>query len=416
MKRLSELRWNSVFGVGCAVVGLVAFGSLGAAEWTFYRGPGHDGVVRGEMWAVPGKAIGPAWRTQVGVGTASVVGRGGRIFTAGHLGGREVVQCMDVGTGKSVWQFGFDQQLDPNLFEGGARATPTLSGDRLLVQGHEGDLICLSAAEGKELWRRHLVRDFKGIRPEWGYSGAPLVMDGVVYQDCGGRGASTVAVSLADGRTVWNAGDDRAGYGTPVVMGIDGRRCLVMFKAEALVGLDLATGGELWRFPWKTAYDVNAATPLLVGKDRILISSGYNAGAAVVEINAGKVSLVWTSKVLRAHINSPVVLGDFVYGIDGNTGGGNLVCFDARTGQKVWEEKSVKGGALVLRGEDLVVVSEKGELVFAAASPSGFKARQRFDVLSKRVWAQPAVIDGRIFVRDNAGTMACLEVGTGFGR
>ena len=402
--------------LGYAVLGFLGAGSLSGADWMFYRGPSHDGVVRGEGWGVPSKALSPAWRTQVGVGTASVVGRGGRIYTSGHLGGREVVQCLDVGTGKPVWQFGFSQQLDPNLFEGGARATPTLSGDRLLVQGHEGDLICLSAADGKELWRRHLVREFKGIRPEWGYSGAPLVLDGVVYQDCGGRGASTVALGLADGSTVWNAGDDRAGYATPVVMGIDGRRCLVLFKAEALVGVDLAKGVELWRFPWKTAYDVNAATPLLVGKDRILVSSGYNAGAAVVEVKGGKASLVWSSKVLRAHINSPVVLGDFVYGIDGNTGGGNLVCFDSRTGQKVWEEKSVKGGALVLRGEDLVIVSEKGELVFAVASPSGFRATQRFDVLSKRVWAQPAVIDGRIFVRDNAGTMACLEVGVGFGR
>ncbi len=416
MKQLSEAGLGSLIVLGSAVVCLASAGSLRAADWTFYRGPGHDGVVRGEMWAVPSKAIGPAWRTQVGVGTASVVGRGGRVYTSGHQGGREVVQCLDVGTGKAVWRFEFDQQLDPNLFEGGARATPTLSGERLLVQGHEGDLICLSAAEGKELWRRHLVREFKGVRPEWGYSGAPLVVGGVVYQDCGARGASTVAVGLADGKTVWTAGDDRAGYGTPVVMQIDGRQCLVMFKAEFLVGLDLAQGVELWRFPWKTAYDVNAATPLLVGKDRILISSGYNAGAAVVEVKGGRAALVWSSKVLRAHINSPVVLGDFVYGIDGNTGGGNLVCFDARTGQKVWEEKSVKGGALVLRGEDLVIVTEKGELVFTVATPNGFRAIQRFDVLSKRVWAQPAIIDGRIFVRDNAGTMACLEVGTGFGR
>lgn len=415
MNRMMQGCWTAFRGmvVGGALAHSV--GVLEAGEWTFYRGPGHDGVVQGELWPVPERALSPAWRGQVGVGTASLVGRGGLVYTSGHQGGREVVQCLDGASGRVVWRFAFDQQLDPNLFEGGARATPTLSGEWLLVQGHEGELICLTAAEGKEVWRRHLVKEFKGVRPEWGYSGAPLVMNGVVYQDCGGRGASTVALGLSDGKTRWAAGDDRAGYGTPVLMQVGGRRCLVMFKAEALVGLDFESGGELWRFPWKTSYDVNAATPLKVGADRILITSGYNAGAAVVEIKGGRASLVWSAKVLRAHINTPVVLGDHVYGMDGNTGGGNLVCVDVRSGQRVWEERSVKGGALVLRGDDLIVVSEKGELVFAKASPEGFKATQRFDVLSKRVWAQPSVIEGRIYLRDNSGTLVCFDVG-GAGR
>jgi outer membrane protein assembly factor BamB len=74
-----------------------------------------------------------------------------------------------------------------------------------------------------------------------------------------------------------------------------------------LVGLDTATGRELWRTEWKTEYDVNAATPLIIG-DRVLISSGYNHGAALFAIRGDKVQQVWSNKKLRSHFNSPVVV------------------------------------------------------------------------------------------------------------
>jgi outer membrane protein assembly factor BamB len=139
-----------------------------------------------------------------------------------------------------------------------------------------------------------------------------------------------------------------------------------------------------------------------------LISSGYNAGAALVSITPGKATLVWRNKNLRAHINSPVVWGDSIFGIDGNTGGGNLVCLNAQTGDKLWEEKSVKGGALIAASGLLIVVSEKGDLVVAEASPERFRQLHRQPVLKNRTWAQPVLANGRLYLRDNVGTLVCL--------
>jgi outer membrane protein assembly factor BamB len=103
-----------------------------------------------------------------------------------------------------------------------------------------------------------------------------------------------------------------------------------------------------------------------------------------------------------------VLSGDFVFGIDGNTGGGNLVCLNALTGEKRWEEKSVKGGALIAVGGVLVIVSEKGDLVVAEASPDGFRQLHRQSVLKNRTWAQPVLAHGRLYLRDNLGTLVCL--------
>lgn len=382
--------------------------SAPAADWLHYRGPSGNGSAA-EGPKLPSTPSAPVlWRARVGVGTSSVVVTGGKLYTQGHADGAEYTRCLDAATGASIWEFHHPVSLDPNLFEGGSRSTPTFSNGALYVLSHEGHVHCLDAATGKVRWTCHLVKDFGGRKPEWGFSGAPLVSAGRVYLDCGGTSGSTVCLSADKGELVWKKGSDPAGYAAPLILNVGGRPTLVLLKASGLVGLQPEDGRELWRHPWKTSYDVNAATPLQIGPDRLLISSGYNAGAAVIAVDASGVKEVWRNKKLRAHINTPVEWGGSIYGIDGNTGGGNLVCLNAATGEVRWEEKSVKGGALVLAGGALVVVSEKGDLVIAEATDREYKQLLRQTVLSQRTWAQPVLANKRIYLRDNQGNMACV--------
>ncbi len=313
-----------------------------AADWLHYRGPSGDGSVA-EGVRVPSGPARVAWKTQVGVGCASVVVRGEKVYTAGQDGTVEQVQCLDALRGTLLWVFRYPCALADHLFEGGSRATPTLAGDAVYALSHEGDLHCLDAASGKLRWKRHLVRDFAARRPEWGFSGAPLVSDGRVYVDCGAASGSTLALDASDGALIWKSGADVCGYASPLLMNLAGRRFLVLFKGGALVGLAPEDGREAWRFPWKTNYDINAATPLQVGADRVLITSGYGTGAALVEISPSGARQVWRSRNLRAHVNSPAVWGGGIFGVDGNTGGGNLVCLDVQTGG-VGGGGSVSGG------------------------------------------------------------------------
>jgi hypothetical protein len=183
---------------------------------------------------------------------------------------------------------------------------------------------------------------------------------------------------------------------------------LVLLKGQVVIGYSPEDGTELWRHPWKTDYNVNAATPLQVASNRILISSGYNQGATVIALEAGKVREVWRNKNLRCHINSPVIWGNSVFGVDGNTGGGNLVCLDPATGERRWEEKSVKGGGLIAVDGKLVVISEKGDLVVAEANGDKFVQLLRQPVFNQRTWAQPVLANGRLYLRTNLGELACL--------
>lgn len=382
--------------------------SAARAVWPSYRGPAQNGI-SSESLTLPAGELRQLWKTNVGIGTSSVVVSGERAFTMGNAGDKDTVFCFDAASGRLLWKHEYPLAKDARMFEGGPASTPNVDGQRVYTVSHQGDLFCLDAATGKPVWYKHYQRDFRGQRPEWGFAGSPLVAGNLLICDVGGRGASTVAFDKATGKVIWKSGDDGAGYATPVAATFSGKKTIVLFKAEHLVGLDAGNGRELWRQQWKTSYDVNAATPIVVG-NRILVTSGYGRGAGLFEVSGSKVSERWQNKNLKAHINTPVIWQGAIYGVSDQAGPrAPLVCLDLETGQMQWEEK-LGGGALVLAGGKLVVLSEAGELIIGDATPGGFKPALRQQVLGKRCWVQPTVANGRIFCRNNNGDLVALAL------
>lgn len=381
------------------------------ADWLSYRGPAQNGVSAEKGIATQFPADGPRvlWKASVGTGTSSITVSAGRAFTMGNRGGKDRVVCLDAKSGREVWKLEYPLDVDKRMFEGGTAATPTVDGNRVYTVSHQGDLFCLDAATGRKIWYQHYQRDFGGRRPQWGFAGSPTVEGNLLLLDVGAKGASTVALDKATGKVVWKSGDDEAGYATPVVATLGGKRTVVMFKATHLVGLDLKDGRELWRTPWKTNYDVNAATPVVVG-DRIFISSGYGSGCALIEISGGSAVQKWRNKNLKAHINSPVVSGGHLYGIDDQaSANAPLVCIDFATGQVKWSERGI-GGALIAADSKLLVLSERGELIIAEESSAAFKPLARAQILSKRCWVQPTFAAGQLYCRNNEGDLVCLDL------
>ena len=396
--------------VAALAVGFCHLVSTAHADWTHYRGPTSNGVSADKLPAIPKDGPKQIWKASVGTGTSSVTVSGERVFTMGNTGGKDVVWCFDAKSGSVVWKHEYPLDLDKRMFEGGTAATPTVDGSRVYTVSHQGDLFCLDAATGKPLWYKHYQKDFGGKRPQWGFAGSATVEGNLVLLDVGGPGASTVALDKATGSVVWKSGDDPAGYASPVVAALGGKKTVVILKASHLVGFDLKDGKELWRGEWKTSYDVNAATPLIVG-DKVFVSSGYGSGCGLFEVTGGGVSERWRNKNLKEHINSPAVFQGHIYGFDGQAGsGGVLTCLDFMSGAVKWQEKTVAGGSLVLADGKLICLTEKGELVIGEASPGGFKPLAREQVLGKRCWVQPTYANGRVFCRNNDGDLVALEM------
>ena len=379
-----------------------------AVDWPQWRGINRDGISSETISPASWGKEGPKqlWKKEVGTGVSSVAVEGGRLYTMGNNGSTDVVFCLDAATGAEIWQHTYPQALDLRQFEGGPAGTPTVDGDKVYTLSHQGDLFCLAASDGKVLWRKNLLRDFGGSRPRWGYAGSPLVDGNLVIVDSGGVGASTVALDKTTGALKWKAGDDGAGYSSPVAFKLAGSRCVAVFKADALVGLNAATGQELWRFPWKTAYDINAPTPLVLS-DMIFITSGNNTGCALVQVSPEKATQIWRNRNMRSQLGSSVLVRGFIFGIDGNVGKGELRCLDAASGEMKWSQ-NIGGGALIAAGGHLVVLNERGELIVAEVSPTAYRELARAQVLGGRCWVAPAVADGKIYCKNNQGTLVCL--------
>jgi outer membrane protein assembly factor BamB len=387
--------------LAAVAVALALAGAALAADWPRYRGPGGDGrsaetgLVRG--WGAEGPRV--LWRLPLGEGYSGMAVVGGRVYTMFASGRDEFALSVDAATGKERWRF----RTDANRFDdmgSGPRSTPTVDGSLVYVVGAQGKLYALEAANGRKVWGVDLVGDLGGRVPRWGVAASPLVDGDLLLVDAGGRdGHSIVAFDKKTGARRWGASNDLPGYSTPIAVTIGGLRQAVFFTGTRVIAVDPASGKVFWQSPWRTEYDVNAAMPVFVPPDKIFVSSGYDTGAMVLRVKregSGAVAeKVWQSRVMKNHFNSSVLVGDYLYGFDDGT----LKCVHAASGETRWAERGFAKGSLLYADGLLVVLSERGLLVLADASPEAYRERARSQVLQGKTWTMPSLADGRLFLR-----------------
>jgi len=376
--------------------GLVAGDS--STGWPTLRGPNRSGALTGV--GLPATvAIKPVWKARLGIGFTSIAIADGRCYAMGNADDQDTVWCFDAATGKEVWKFSYACKLLPNLYEGGPNATPTVHEGRLYTLSKEGHALCFDAATGKGVWSKRLAQELGAKMPQWGFSGSPTVVGDVVVVNVGSHGAG---LDRATGAVRWKSGGNGTGYASPIPFAGG----LLVFTGTSLAAVNPATGQVAWEHPWTTQYEVNSADPLVVG-DGVFISSGYGYGCALLgPLSGGKPRVAWQNKNMKNHMNACVHHDGSIYGFDMST----LKCLDAASGAEKWAENSLGKGTLILLDGTLVVLSERGELVFAPASPAGFKSTARTQILGGKCWTSPSYADGRVYARNAAGDLVCVGI------
>jgi outer membrane protein assembly factor BamB len=392
-------------------MGCLVFVSGGRADdWPQFRGPNRDGISAEKNWLDHWPNQGPAilWTGHTGLGFSSVVVGSGRLFTLGHADEMDTVYCFEALTGKSLWKYSYPSELGDKFYEGGVTGTPTIDGDRVFVLNRWGDLFCFEAASGKIVWQRNIQTEEKIRLPDWGFSGAPVVHENMLLLNVGQSG---MALDKSSGKTLWLSQDKDCGYSTPLPMQREGRWFALFSSREGYSCADLATGKELWRMKWLTQYGLNAAQPI-PKDDLIFISSGYGKGAAVFRPHGqDQPEVLWQNKNLRTQFNSAVLIGDFLYGVDGDTTQkAALKCIEFKSGEQKWAEPGIGSGGLTVADGKLIVLTATGELIVAPATEKGFVPTARAQVIGGKCWTVPVLANGTVYCRNSRGDIAAVDL------
>ena len=376
---------------------------VSADDWPRWRGPNGNGISSETGWSTDWPEDGPKvlWRTNVGAGFSCIVVAGGRAYTMGGAGDRDTVWCFDAETGKVVWKQSYDCRTAFQNYSG-PRATPTVDGNRVYTFSGAGHLNCYDAATGKSIWSKKASEGF----PTWAFASSPVVYGETVVVNAGGAGT---AFNKTTGEEVWTTGGGKSGYASAVPYVKDGKTTLLVFSQKSLFAVDPKSGSVAWSFPWETAYDVNAADPVIAG-ERIFISSGYKTGCALLSVEGGEPNQLWRNTDMKNHVNSTVLHEGGLYGFHDST----LRCLDLESGEVKWSQGGYGKGSLILADGKLIVLGQGGNLAVAEASMDGFRKLAEAKVLTVPrggvCWTSPVLANGRIYCRNSTGDVVCLDV------
>jgi outer membrane protein assembly factor BamB len=110
-------------------------------------------------------------------------------------------------------------------------------------------------------------------------------------------------------------------------------------------------------------------------------------------------------------LNGAVLFQGHLYGADGDTTEkASLKCVEFATGVEKWKHAGFGSGGVIIANGKLIAVSGSSELLIAPASPDGFKPVSRAQILGGKCWTAPVLADGRIFIRNSRGEIACVDV------
>ena len=377
------------------------------ADWPQWRGPNRDGAVGSftepKSWP---ERLTRKWKVDVGLGYATPIVVGNRVFMFSRQGDDEVLAAFDTETGARIWasRYAAPFSISPAAarHEKGPKSTPTFAAGKIFTLGMTNIVTAYDAATGRQLWQKPAT----SAQPLYHTAMSPLVDRGLMILHVGGhdRGALN-AYDVNTGAVKWHWDGDGPGYGSPVAVDVDGTRQIVVLTQEHLVGVSAATGELLWKRPFSTSFTQNAITPILYRQT--VIVSGLDKGVAALRIvkkNGGwDTENVWENGDVAMYMTNGVVVHDTLVSLS-HKNSGQFFGLDAATGKTLWKSapRQAANAEITRAGDLLFVLKDDAELVVTRIGPKGFEPVRTYTVADSATWAQPSISGDRIFVKDVA--------------
>lgn len=375
-----------------------------------FYGPGRNGVLAGPRLASDWAQHPPqlVWKHPIGAGWSGFVVVGELCITQEQHEGEECVTAYDLSTGQQRWMHRDPTHFDTTIGGAGPRATPTVDHGHVFALGATGLLNCLELATGKIIWTRDVVKAVESKLPMWGMASSPLIVNDLVMVHGGEEGThSLMALRCSDGEIVWKAGKTPS-YATPIFATLAGVPQVLAFHHGIIAGHEVKTGAELWQRPWGNG-NVVCASPLVIGADEVLFSSGYGVGAELLKLSRQgdgvQVESLWQSTRMKAKFSHLFTREGCVFGLDD----GVFACVDLKDGARQWREGRYGHGQGLVVGEHYLLMAESGELVLLRPTRAAPNELGRFRVFHSKTW-NPIALAGDLLLVRNDREAACLRL------
>lgn len=436
-------------GPACVVPVLVlmALGTAAAraTDWPQYRGPATDGAspdLIATTWATnnPGFVV---WRnTSLTNGLSSFAVSQGRAFTmvsrtdgSGNL--REYCVAVDAATGGNLWAAPIDNApWDPSVnYNGGdgaapyntgdgPRTTPSVNAGRVFALSGLMHLVCLNATNGSVIWSNDLVSAYGASTITWENAASPCLDNDLLFVNLNSsvNNQNLAAFRTADGGLAWSTQNENVTHTTPIVATIQGVRQVIFATQTGLVAVDRTTGALLWKFPYPFfPISTSMGASPVVYSNLVYCTAAYGRGAFVVQatLNSGQwtVAQLWSKGSAaglpyRSIWMSPVCFQGYIYTLAGENSTfltAPLNCIELTTGNLMWSTNNFGMGGLILVNTNLLVLTERGQLVLVRPTPSAYVEVARYQgfqftaAAPGKCWNCPAFSDGRIYARSTRG-------------
>jgi outer membrane protein assembly factor BamB len=317
----------------------------------------------------------------------------------------------------------------------------------VVTYGVTSELRALELKTGKLLWKHDLRAEMHVPQDFFGAGGTPLIIDGRVIVNVGGKkaaiedseglrdrkerlaepGVSVAAFDLKSGEVIWKVEDAwGASYASPIPAKLHGQLKVVVYAGGesdpatgGLMCIDPASGKLHSKFAWRDDEYIQAigTSPVVIPeKNRAFITTAYPKGrplgGAMVEYDADfQPKEVWKSTKLAVHWMNPVYHDGHVYGLHGRQESGmTLRCISVADGKVAWEASDrLQGGTLIVVGDKLLLHTESGELWIIQASPEKLQLLRSSQITRAGHRSHAAFSNGLLYARD-AEKMVVVKV------
>lgn len=336
-----------------------------------------------------------------------VVAAGGLVYFGSSTD--HTVSALDLATGRLKWRFFTDAPV---------RFAPAVYDKKVYAASDDGHVYCLSAAEGRELWRfRAGPTDERLLGNEnmisrWCLRSGLVVDDGTVYFTAGmwpSEGVYTCALGAKDGKVLWKT-EQRAkfapqGYlaaGAKLLLAPTGRSRVWIVERDG--GKTRAGQGHSWAMirlvPGGSDLVVSGPPPFKANEN-LPIRGGPKRPPRTQSLT------IWSTggKPKPRRINGKgcaAVSDDTCYA----AGDGKITAYVLADFKKKWEIDHGRVFSLAVAGKSLVVGGDKTVAILSAAT-------------GKKLWSADvdgearglAITDGRLLVSTHTGRIVCFGPG-----